>query len=348
MSLYTLKQKLKNNQFSKFYVIYGEEDYLKKQACEMIAKKAVTAFETFNLQRFDGVPDMQILEDAVMNIPVMSERKCVIIRDADPKSYDGDQWKKLQTVIKSLPPECILIIYFDAVKPTKKDKRFTSLVTLANKEGDAEELNAPQDSDLLTFVSKRASANGCEIDSVAARYLIDACGEGMNNLGSELDKICGYANGGKITKEQIDNLVIKPVTTNIYDLAKAVVGGRTDIAMKKLDELFYMKEEPIIILATLSMKFCDLYRAKAALISGKQQADVVKDFHYTSPYPVKYAFQDARNINIDFLSKALEILMEADRELKSTSAQQRVVLEKAIIEIDRARISIGGNRYGSY
>lgn len=349
MSLDTLSQKLKNDSFTKFYVIYGEEDYLKKKAVDKITKKAVTACETFNLQRFDGVPDMQILEDAVMNIPVMSEHKCVIIRDAEPKNFNTDEWKKMQEIIKNLPRECILIFYYDAARPAaKKDKRFASLLTLANKEGRVEEINAPQDNDLLQFVAKRAAENGCQIDSVTARYFIDSCGGGMNNLGCELDKICGLANGGKITKEQIDKLAVKPVTSNIYDLAKAVINGRTDKAMTILDELFYMKEEPIAILSALSGKFCDLFRAKAALLSGRQQADVMKDFHYSSPYQVKYAINDARNINIDFLAKALEIMMEADRELKSTSAQPRVVFEKTIIELDRSRKSTGGNRYGSY
>lgn len=349
MSLNTLSQKLKNDRFSKFYVIYGEEDYLKKQAVDKITQKAVTACETFNLQRFDGVPEMQLLEDAVMNIPVMSEHKCVIIRDAEPKSFNADEWKKLQEILKNLPRECILIIYYDAARPSaKKDKRFASLLTLANKEGQVEEINGADDNELLQFIAKRAAENGCEINSVAARYLIDSCGDGMNNIGCELDKICALANGGKITKDIIDRLVVKPVTTNIYDLAKAVVNGRTDLAMKILDELFYIKEEPIVILSALSGKFCDLYRAKAALSAGKQQADVMKDFGYKIKWPVQYAYNDARNINIDFLAKALEILMSADRELKSTSAQPRVVFEKTLIELDRARRSIGGNRYGSY
>lgn len=338
MSLELLKKQIKTGEFENLYVIYGDEDYLKDFYCKKIISKAVTGFETFNLQRFDGAPDMAQLAAAVNNLPLMSAHKCVVIKDSDPQSLRSGDWKELQRIIKSLPPECILIFYFDAVKPNaKKDARFKSLLAAAGKKGLAVEIKTPSQQYIIKFISKRAIENGCEIDQDTARYLIESCGEGLNTIVSEFDKVCGYCGGGKITREHIDAMIIPPMTSSIYDLARAVVAGQLDKAMSIIDELFYKKEEPVIILSALSGAFCDMYRAKAALLSGVSESKVAADFNYRGrEFRVRNAMRDCRSVSIDFLSKCLQLLMQADGRIKSSPADNRMVLERLIIEIGLA------------
>lgn len=338
MSLELLKKQIKTGEFANLYIIYGDEDYLKEFYCKKIIKKAVSGFETFNLQWFDGAPDMAQLAAAVNNMPLMSEHKCVVVKDTDPQSLRAGDWKELQGIIKSLPPECILIFYFDAVKPNpKKDARFKTLLTAASKQGLAVEIKTPSESDKVRFITKRAAENGCEIDADTARYLIECCGEGLNTIASELDKVCGYCGGGKITRQHVDAMVIPPMTSTIYDLARAVVAGRLDKAMSIVDELFYKKEEPVIILSALSGAFCDLYRAKAALLSEVSESRVVADFNYRGrEFRVRNAMRDCRGVSINYLSKCLQLLMRADARIKGSSVDNRLALERLIIEIGLA------------
>ncbi len=339
MSLELLEKQIKTGDFANLYVLYGEEDYLKTFYCKRITAKAVTDFESFNLQHYDGTPDMAQLAAAVNNLPLMSPRKCVVLRDADPQGMKAGDWKELQGVIKLLPPECILIFHFDAVKPNpKKDARFKSLLTMAQKNGLAVEIKAPSHRDLLSFVAKRAKAGGCEIDAETGDYLIETCGDGMNNLACELDKVCARAGGGKISREHIDAVAIKPMTSSIYDLARAVIAGRLDMGMSIIDELFYKKEEPVIILSALSSAFCDLYRAKAAAISGAGESRVVADFNYHGrEFRIRNAFRDCRNVDIGFLTECLRLLMRADGRIKGTRADKRMVLEQLMVEINVAK-----------
>lgn len=338
MSVELLKKQIKTGDFANLYVIYGEEDYLKSFYCKKITDKAVTGYEAFNLQRFDGTPDMAQLAAAVNNLPLMSHYKCVVLRDADPQGLRAGDWKELQGIIKSLPPECILIFHFDAVNPNpKKDARFKSLLTSVQKNGLAVEVKTPPHRDILKFISKRAAANGCEIDDATADYLIESCGGGFNTIASEFDKVCSCAGGGQIKREHIDAMVIRPMTSSIYDLAKAVVAGQLDKGMGIIDELFYKKEEPVIILSALSGAFCDLYRAKAAAISGVSETKVAADFNYRGrEFRVRNAMRDCRGVSIGFLAKCLRLLMRADSSIKSTGADKRMVIEKLIIEIDHA------------
>lgn len=335
MSLEILKNQLKTGEFANLYVIYGNEDYLKTYYCKKITDKAVSGFESFNLQKFDGTPDMAKLAAAVNNLPLMSEKKCVVIRDADISVMRAGDWKELREIINALPPECILIFHFDAMRLSiKKDTRFKSLVSIAEKNGLAVEINSPSKREMIKFIAKRVRGSGCDIDESTAEYIIETCGEGMNTLACEVDKLCACSGGGTITKAHVDAIAVKPMTSSIYDLARAVSAGNLTLAMDIIDELFYKKEEPVIILSALSGAFCDLYRAKAALISGVSEKVIANDFNYRGrEFRVRNAVRDARNMDITFLANVIRLLMEADAKIKSTMINKRTVLEKLVIEI---------------
>ncbi|MEG6571810.1 DNA polymerase III subunit delta [[Clostridium] cellulosi] len=347
MSIAMLEKQIKTGDFANLYIIYGDEDYLKSYYCKKITDKAVTNFESFNLQRFDGIPDMAQLAAAVNNLPLMSAKKCVVLRDTDLKGMKAGDWKELQNIITSLPPECILIFHFDSVKVNaKKDERFKKLLSLAKGNGLAVQIDSPSKDDIIKFLAKRAQKNSCSIDRPTAEYVFETCGEGLNNLACEMDKICAFAGGGKITKEHVDAVAIKPMTSSIYDLARAVSSGKLGVAMGIIDELFYRKEEPVIILSALSGAFCDLYRAKAAAVSGQGQTSIVNDFNYRGrEFRVKNAMRDAARLDLGFLEQCLKLLMQADLKIKSARADKRTVLEELVVEISKAG---AGRKNASY
>lgn len=333
-------------------LIYGDEDYLKKRACNMIVKKTVTAFPEFNYKKFDGVPDIEDLTAAVTNLPMMAEKKCVVIRDAATADFDAESWKKFLEIIKNVPPECVLIIYYDAIKPNqkKKESRFETLIKNVSKLGEVREIKEANNAELNTFINKTVKESGCTIDNKTCDYLISSCGGKMINVKTELSKICALADGSMITTEQIDALTVKPLTSSIFDMAKEVVAGNIDKAMDILDELLFKKEPAIAILYALSTTFCDMFRAKVAYQSGVGAETIKKDFSYIerNNWKVMAALRNSSGVSISFLQNSLEILMKADKELKSTPIDDRVILQKTILDIDRLRKEIGGNKYGSY
>lgn len=353
MSVDLLEMQIKTGKFVNLYVLYGEEDYMKSFYCKRITDKAVTAYENFNLQRYDGTPDMAQLAAAVNNLPLMSERKCIVLRDTDPQGLKAGDWKELQAILKALPQECIMIFLFDAVKPNpKKDARFKSLLTLAQKNGLAVEIKALAHRDLQRFIAKHVRAAGCEIDAETADYLIETCGPGLNNLACELEKVCARAGGGatahaQIAREHIDAVAIRPMTSSIYDLARAVIAGQLDKGMRIVDELFYKKEEPVIILSALSGAFCDLYRAAATVQAGVGDARVIADFNYRGrEFRIRNAMRDCRGADLPFLADCLNLLMLADRRIKSTRADKRIVIEQLLTQIGQARNSANKGKSG--
>lgn len=333
-----LKKQLKAGEFKNLYLIYGSENYLKSFYFKKITEKAVKNFESFNLQIFDGIPDMAVVAAAVNNMPLMSPYKCVALKDLDTEQIKPGDWNDLKKIMKSVPPECILIFYFDAMNPNlKKDSKFESLLKQARKQGLALNFVAPESRDLIKFLTKRAKDSGREIDDSVSRYLIDMCGKDINTLSCELDKVCAYSGGGKISKEDVDAVGIKPMTSSAFDIAKSILSDRVDRALVIVNELFYKKESPNLILSALSGAFCDLYRAKAALISGADNDTVMKDFGYFGrEFVVEKSKNYSRNIDLWYLTDCLQLLLKADTRLKSSNVDEKTILEQTIVEISLA------------
>lgn len=334
-----LKQQLKSGELKNLYVIYGSENYLKNLYYKKITGKAVTDFESFNLQIFEGIPDMAVAASAVSNMPLMSPYKCVVFKDLDTEQIKSSAWNDLKNILKSIPQECILIFYFDALNPNeKKDSKFQLLLKHARKEGLALNFAAPDSRSLTAFLSKQAKNNGCEIDDSVLRYLIEKCGNDINTLTCELDKVCAFASGRNPTKEDVDAVAVEPMNSSAFEIANNIIFGRTDKALSIVNELFNKKEKAILILSALSTAFCDLYRAKAASKSGVGTKSVVNDFgYYGRDFAVEKAMSMSSRIDMEYLADCLAILLKADIALKSDTVDERALIEKTIIEISLLR-----------
>ncbi|MDR3644176.1 MAG: DNA polymerase III subunit delta [Clostridia bacterium] len=336
MSADVLKQDLKSGVFRRLYLLYVDEDYLKSHYCAKIIEKAVAkGMQGFNLQRFDGENfDLRLFAESVSNVPLMSANKCVVLRDLDPESLPQAQWKDFSGLLGDIPEGCIVILHFDALTPDKRSSRFKSLTGLAQKHGAAVELARMTPSEIEKWAYKIIAQHGCEIGPACLGYLVETCGSDMNTLSCEIEKFCACAAGGEITKEMIDSLAVRPLSATIYDLARAITSGKTRKGLQIIDELFYRREEPVVILAALSGAFCDLYRAKAALASGAGQADLERDFNYRGKeFRVRNALRDCRGVSLDYLAGCVDLLFGADEKLKSSRTDRRLLLEQLVVSL---------------
>ena len=91
----TLKKDLQAGNPGKLYLLYGEEDYLKKHYLEELKTTLVDeTFAEFNLVLLEGrglTPEM--LSEAVESYPAFAERKLVVVNDFDlykpPAAFQG-------------------------------------------------------------------------------------------------------------------------------------------------------------------------------------------------------------------------------------------------------------------
>ena len=332
-----LKKDIAEQSFAPVYLLYGDDSYLKKYYKDTLAKKAYGGDPFFNLQIFQNDVELQEVFDAVVQFPVMAERKSVVLSDYDFERTGKNDFDRLLELINQTNDTCVLIIHFDGIDvDAKKSDRAKKLFSAVNKAGGVcAQINHRSVTSLVRLLCDGAKKRDCKLSEAAARYLIEISSNDLSGLQNELDKLCGYAGGGEITKEMIDLVSVKSVDASVYDYVKQIFATNTAEALRLLDDMFYMHLEPMIMLSIVSSAYVDMYRMHTAQKSALQKADVAVDFSYAKNklFTLDRAAQNLKRFDANKLRLSLKCLADTDRALKSYGADPRTILEQMTVKL---------------
>jgi DNA polymerase-3 subunit delta len=182
---------------------------------------------------------------------------------------------------------------------------------------EAVEFRAAENSDLISWITRRFKALGKEIDRQTAEYLIFTCGGLMTGLVPEITKIGTYAKGKAITQKDIDAVADPVLSAEVFKLSDAVLQGDYDRAAEILGDLLKMQTEPIMILAALGSQLRRIYTARLAIDSGKDKYWLMELWDMKSDYPAKLLLSSAKKTTAAWCSDALKMCQTLDRRMKS-------------------------------
>lgn len=327
-----LREKLRTDP-SGLYLIYGEEDYLKKVWLERIISKNVeSGFEEFNLHRFEAkytTPGQ--IYDAVEAMPMMSASTCVVVEDFEPSSLEDDELALIEEMIADVPGTCALVFY--QATNTCTGEKWKKLKADFEKYGTVAEFAKKDRNDIAKLVEKGASQRGTPFASGVAYYLIDCVGMDLNTVLNETEKLCAYAQDRTVTKADVDAVCPKTVEAKAFDIIKIMHSGRFDRAMTELDNVLAQKESPIMILGAFAAAYIDMYRARAAVVSGLKAQDAAKLFPSVKAFRFEQGARNSKGMSTEALYECLEVLAQADTMMKSTSVPQELILEQTLAKL---------------
>ena len=318
------------------YILFGDDGYLKNMYKNKISRSVCESDDVFNFQTFREDCDLQDVYDAVLQFPMMADQKCVILDDYDFEHCKAEDFNKLCTVLKENPDSCVLILFFDGVNSDyKKSGKFKTIVDLAEKNnGVACELSHRSIPELVKMLTEGAKKRNCTFETNAAKYLVETAGQDINILVNELEKLCNFIKEGEITKQTVEKVSIKTVEAKIFTLSQQIINCNIDLAMKTIDDLFFTRVEPIIILSTVSGFYVDMYRLFAGKKKGMGINEVAEAFDYKSrKFALEKAMPYIKNFDSKKFSLSFQVLCNADKLLKSFSADAKTVLEQAVIRL---------------
>lgn len=329
-----LRKDIASLRFAPVYLIFGDDTYLKNYYKDTLAKKAFNGDPFFNLQKFEGDTDLQEVFDAVNQFPMMADCKSVVFSDYDFSKGEFDRFLEL---ISNANDTCVLIlcfnnIDFDAKKGTKEKKILSAVEAVGGK---CVELNHRGVPALIKMLSDGAKKRSCIFGEAACRHLIEIAGTDLSTLRNELDKLCAYVGSGEITKDTVNQIAVKTVDASVYEYVKQIISGNVSDALIHLDDMFFMRIDPMIILSVTASSYIDVYRAYAANIKGVTKNDISSDFKYAKNklFLIDRAMQNLKKFNGTKLKLSLECLADADKALKSFGADPRTVLEQLTIKL---------------
>ena len=175
-----LKKQIREKKFDRLYFLYGQEKYLIKHYTQLLTQKALgKGYSDFNFQTFpNGTSDIDAIAEAVEALPMMAERKCVVVYDLNVESLSAAGLKKLYELLEDLPDSTVLVIAQTTLEmDVKKSAKWKKFLAAAQKAGTTVELTkrgaAALEKQLISWAEKRG--NG--LSAFNAGRILQLCGD---------------------------------------------------------------------------------------------------------------------------------------------------------------------------
>lgn len=309
-----LKSDLKIGNIARLYLFYGEESYLREFYTREIVKKIVgDSLPEFNFVEFHGIVPINSLIEAVDAYPVMSEKKLVLIHNYDIFKENETTKKQLIELISDLPEHCYIVFTFSSV--IKMDKR-TKLYSEINRVGEIVEFQRAEQEDLIPWIKRRFREYDRSISTELCKYLIFYCGELMQSLIPEIEKIASYSRRQEVQRKDIDVVAAPNPEAIIFDLTDAITAQQYDKSLAILEKLDALGENPILLFALIGRQMRQIYSACLVRQAGQNIALLMRMWGMRSEYPAKIIMRAAQGVTLSWARFAVILCAEVDGRLK--------------------------------
>ncbi len=351
------------------YLLYGDDEFSRDEALRNVKEqlRAQPAGE-HNLTELSGeaatLRELRVVADAM---PFLAEKRLVVVHGLVGRLQGkpaGGSRRKSRGGAKAAESSGAeeygaLIDYLPGVPPT------TAIAFVEGKGIDPQPIAAaipsgrafvrsyqkpdrPQELPgwVATWVRRRARVVGAEFDESAVHELA-ATGDDLRRLDNEMRKLAAYCDGRPVTRADVVALVVGKEVT-VWALLDALTERRRDRALVALRQLYEQGEKAEAI---LGRDIAPLYRrlVVAKEIAGLDRAERAA-FDPTSvglnPRTVSRQMDQAARFETAELERALELLLDLDRQIKTGETDPETAVEVAIVRLC-SRLSNGLSAVGS-
>ena len=331
--LQNLKQAIRSKNPGRLYFFYGEEIFLLHHYLEQLRKVIVDELtESFNYHKLTTETfDIREFADAVENLPMMAERTMVVVDEIDVFKMNESDREKMIDIFSDIPDYCTVVFTYEAAN-FKPDKRLKKLWDAVNKHGELVEFAKQSQRDLITWITRHFAANGKRIQPDLCAYLIDITDGTMTSLAGEISKISAYSGADEIKKSDIDAVTEPVLDAVVFQMTDMLSSGDYGAALIKLQQLLKMQEEPVAILGAIGGHFRRLSTARILLDNGKTATELMQ-LCGMKDYPARKTMNAAGRLSTSFYAKAAELVLESDRQMKTSFDDPQRILELLIMNL---------------
>lgn len=334
-------KRIKEDNLEPSYLFIGVEEYIMSIATNTLKDKYIEeSFEELNYTKLEGKDT--ILEDLVNaceTLPFMSKKKIVIIKDisAFMENINDNLEKDFYDYIDSLEDFLILIL-LDNTSSIKKNMK---IYKLFNKKNRAVEFTKLLNNDLIDWTNSILNKHNKKMRVAEINYFIDQTSYRSKNINlnlydieNELIKIINYSKNQQITKDDIDNVLINPLDTNIFELLNAINRHDTEAAIFVFNEM-YLSNEPIpkiFYMITRQIRLLlsyKLYKNKGYDDRKIQEKIGISSFEFNKIRTQSFYFE------ISQLEKIMDYLLQMDLKIKTVSSDYKLEMEILIVKLCR-------------
>ena len=193
-----------------------------------------------------------------------------------------------------------------------------------------------KDSEKAEFIRSEFKVLGRKITTEAIQALIDSLGSDLRELGAACSQLASdVALQKTIDQDDVAKYQQGRVESTGFDVADAVVDGRTAEALISLRNALATGTDPVLIVSALASSFRTL-----AKVSGSSKG--LNPYELASslalpPWQIEKARRQLSGWSESGLTKAVIALAALDADIKGAAADPKYALERALMTVSSAR-----------
>lgn len=318
-----IDEDIRSGQFQKCYLLYGEEDYLKRQYRDKLLEALTQPGDTMNFSRYEGEGiSVGELIDLAETMPFFAERRVILVTDSGlfKKSNDelADYLPQLQDTV------CFLFVEREVDKRSRTYKA-------AVKAGTAVDFRMPDEKMIARWMGGRLKEAGKTISKEAWAEFLSRTNDSMENMDREMEKLLSYtAQRNHISLDDVQAICTQQVQTKIFDMISGVASRDLKKVMLLYQDLLAAKEPPMRILYLIVRQFRQLLVISELTRKRIDTSAIAKSLGIPD-FAVRKNLGLCRNFTEQQIRQLLKDAAELEEQVKTGRMDERMAVELLMI-----------------
>jgi DNA polymerase III subunit delta len=312
------------------WLVDGDDPVLVGGKVRELVKSLAGADPALSVEDFWGDDiDLDAVAGACLTPPFLSDRRVVILRDAG--RFGTEELAPLLAVLDDPLPTTALILAGGGGKLAPK------LVAAVKKVGHIISTGPGRDS--KGWLERHLKQAPLHFEPATRSALALHLGEAVSRLPALIDVLVAtYGEGAAIGPDELEPFLGEAGGIAPWDLTDAIDQGDTETALVALHRLLTGGDRhPLVVLAILYRHVAPMMALDGAAVRTEADAAAVLGIAKgRSTYPAKKALTTARVWGTEGIARAMQLLAEADVDLRGESSwPSEVVLEVLVARLSR-------------
>ena len=311
------------------YLFYGPETYVLATALDALrAKLLPEGLEALNQTIFEGAVDVQSLIDAAETLPLMCDRRLILLRDwtaLTGKSESGEVERFIKW-LDDMPETCCLVFVLSDAPDSRK-----KLTQALKARAEWVEFTLLSDADLYKWCARYVKPRA--IDPDAVEQLAFMAGRALTGLVQELDKLCAYAGQrDAITRADVEAIVTPSTECTVFQMIDCLMRGQNGRAQLLLKNMLENGETRIGTLAMLTRQLRMLTHIRLLRGQGLPLSEIERKLSLNH-YAATRAAEQAGRFSADALERGYKACVDTDFAIKSGRVRDSAGLDALMIRL---------------
>lgn len=310
-----------------------DESVLRDHVRDLVQRLVGGGDRSLMVDEFEGDEyDLGAVVDAAQTPPFLTERRVVVARDVG-RFNTADLAPLIAYLANPLPTTDLILVAGGG----RLAKQLTDAVTKAG--GHRVDTSPPtRANDRTAWVREQAEEAGVRLDGNAAASIAAHLGEDAGRLKGVLAVLVStYGEGVRLGRAEVEPFLGESGGVPPWDLTDALDKGQTARALELARRMTRGGERhPLQVLAILHNHYARLARLDGA--EARNDADAAAAIGIKPGFPAKKALETYRQLGGAAVSRAIQLLARADRDLHGeTGLDADTVLDVLVARLSRLR-----------